>query len=135
MSPLHEPWPVLLMVRELGAGGSERQMTEIARALNPAEFEVHVAAFYAEGMRRQELERAGIPVLDLQIRSFLKPSMLRGARRLRRYLREHSIRLVHTFDVPANVFGVFAAKLTGTPVVLSSQRAHRELALPHDRPL
>lgn len=45
-----------------------------------------------------------------------------------RYLQEHRIQLVHTFDTPLNVFGVPVARAYRTPVVLSSQRAHRELS-------
>src|SRR5439155_19451854 len=33
----------------------------------------------------------------------------------------------HTFDAPANPFGVFAARLAGARVVISSQRAYRDL--------
>ena len=36
------PTPVLLMVRELGLGGSERQMAELAMALDKREFTAHV---------------------------------------------------------------------------------------------
>ena len=41
--------------------------------------------------------------------------------------------MVHTFDVPMNMFGVLPARLARVPVVLSSQRAHRELASPSER--
>jgi glycosyltransferase involved in cell wall biosynthesis len=59
--------------------------------------------------------------------SFHGPAALRGARALGEYVRRHHIRLVHTFDVPANVFAVPAARMFGVPRVISSQRAHRGL--------
>jgi glycosyltransferase involved in cell wall biosynthesis len=43
------------------------------------------------------------------------------------YLRRHNIDLVHTFDVPLNLFGVPTARAFRTPVVISSQRAYRQL--------
>jgi len=43
------------------------------------------------------------------------------------YLRDQKIGIVHTFDVPSNVFGVFAARAYGAPIVISSQRAYRHL--------
>jgi glycosyltransferase involved in cell wall biosynthesis len=43
--------------------------------------------------------------------------------------------LVHTFDTPSNLFGVPAARFARTPVVLSSQRAYRELTPPLGRSL
>jgi glycosyltransferase involved in cell wall biosynthesis len=44
-----------------------------------------------------------------------------------RYLGRHRIELVHSFDVPMNLFGAPVARLFQTPKVLSSQRAHRSL--------
>jgi glycosyltransferase involved in cell wall biosynthesis len=114
---------VLLMVRQLGWGGTERQLTELAKALDRRRFLPHVAAFYTDGPRARELEASGVPVIEIPVRSLFRP--VPAARVLRAYLREHAIRLVHTFDHPANIFGVPAAKLAGGCTVLASQRGHR----------
>jgi glycosyltransferase involved in cell wall biosynthesis len=116
----------MLMVRELGPGGTERQMTEIARSMDPTRFEVHAGCFH-EGVRADDLRVASIPILHLPVTSFMKPNALTGAWQLGRYLRENRIQLVHTFDYPLNCFGVPVARTFGVPVVLSSQRAHRHL--------
>jgi L-malate glycosyltransferase len=122
------------MARELGVGGSERQLAATARALDRERFRPHVACFRS-GMRSSELQDAGVPVIELPVRSLHKPSAVAGARLLRRYLKDHRIQLVHTFDTPANLFGVPVACLAGIPVVLSSQRAHRDLSPPMTRRL
>lgn len=122
------PAPVLLMARELGVGGTERQLAEIARALDRARFSPHVACFRGGGFRAEELAASGVPVHDLGLRSFFSPSLAAAARRLGALVGRHGIRLVHTFDVPANLFGVPAARAFRVPVVLSSQRADRALA-------
>ena len=121
------PWPVLLMARELGLGGTERQLAETALSLDRSRFEPHVGCFRAGGFRERELRQAGIPVVEFPVRSLISPSALAGAGRMGRYLANHGIRMVHTFDVPADLFGVPVARLFQTPVVLSSQRAHRAL--------
>jgi len=118
------------MVRELSLGGSERQTVETARSLDRAEFSPHVACFRSEGIRRGDLEEAGVPILALPVRSLRNLSTLRGARMLHRYIRTHGIQLVHTFDTPTNLFGVPVARLAHAPIVLSSQRAYRELSPP-----
>jgi glycosyltransferase involved in cell wall biosynthesis len=123
------------MVQALGIGGTERQVTETARFLNRDRFEPHVACMRAEGLRKQEIEAAGVPMLRLPVTSFLNTSVLTGAGHLRDYIRRHRIRLVHSFDVPMNLFGVPVARLARTPVVLSSQRAHRELTAASGRRL
>jgi len=118
---------VLLMARELDLGGSERQLAITALGLDRTQFRPHVACFRAGGFRAGELKRAGVPVLELGVRSLVSRSAIHGARRLGRYLEKHQIQVVHTFDVPAVLFGVPAARFYRVPVVLSSARAHRDL--------
>ena len=130
-----QPVPVLLMVRALGLGGTERQLTETAKFLDRGRFAPYVGCLVADGMRKVEIDAAGVPVLTLPVSSFLNPSALRGAWQLASFIRRRGIRVVHTFDVPMNLFGVPPARLAGTPVVLSSQRAHRSLTPPAGRRL
>ena len=115
------------MIQALDAGGTERQLTETAKALDRSQFEPHVAHFREGGMRIPELRAAGVPLLHLPIASFRSTDPLRAAAILRRYVRARGIRLVHTFDTPATYFGVPAARLCRVPFVLSSQRALRSL--------
>jgi glycosyltransferase involved in cell wall biosynthesis len=119
--------PVMLVARELGLGGSERQLAETALVLDRARWQPHVACFTAGGFRERELSEAGVPVLELGVRSLVSGSVVAGSRRLGRYLACHGIQLVHAFDVPSDLFAVPVARLYRVPVVLASQRAHRNL--------
>ena len=121
-----KPLPVLLLARELGLGGSERQLVEMAKALDRTRFIPH-AGCMREGFRCDELRAAGVPLVVFPVRSLYGPSALAGAWQLRRYLMRNDIRLLHAFDVPMNLFAVPVARLAGTPVILSSQRAFRGL--------
>jgi glycosyltransferase involved in cell wall biosynthesis len=120
-------WPVLLMAYELNQGGSERQMTEIAKSLDRSRFEPHVGCFRPEGLRGRELKDAGVPIVHLPVRSFASPSAISGAWQLARYIRRHKIRLVHTYDYPLTVFAVPVARFLTSAIVASSTRGHREL--------
>jgi glycosyltransferase involved in cell wall biosynthesis len=122
------PIPILLMVQELGQGGSERQMTEIARALDRRRFLPHVGTLRPAGYRTAELEAAGVHVARFELRSFRSAAAVRAAHHMRQYLRHHRIRLVHTFDAPTNVFGIPVARSRPRILAVSSQRAFRELA-------
>ena len=115
------------MARELGLGGTERQLAEIALALDRRQFEPHVGCFTGGGFRARELREAGVPILELGVRSLVSGSAIAGARRMGAYLARHEIALVHAFDVPMDLFAVPVARWHRTPVVLSSQRAHRDL--------
>lgn len=119
--------PVLLVVRELDLGGSERQLAEIAKALDREHFEPHVGCFRPDGIRGRELREAGVPIVQFAVRSFRHPSVVPAARHLAEYVHQHDIRLVHSFDVPSTLFAIPAAKALTRAVVLSSQRAHRDL--------
>jgi glycosyltransferase involved in cell wall biosynthesis len=119
--------PVMLVTRELGLGGSERQVAETALALDRGRWQPHVACFAGGGFRARELEEAGVPILDLGLTSLISPTALNCAARFGRYLTRHDIRVVHAFDVPANLFATPVARCYRVPIVLSSQRAHRNL--------
>ena len=122
------PIPVLLLARELGQGGSERQLAELAMALNRARFSVHVGCFHPQGFRSAELAGEGIPIVHFPVHSLQSFSAVRGAWQLGKYIHQYRIRLVHAFDTPMNCFAVPAARVFRTPVVLSSQRASRRLS-------
>jgi glycosyltransferase involved in cell wall biosynthesis len=126
---------VLLMVRELGIGGTERQAAATAFALDRRLFDPHVMAFRAYGFRAEELREAGIPVAEIPAPSLWGPSALTHAFALGRYIRDFEIDIVHTFDTPMNLFGVPVARFFRAPVVLSSQRAYRDLTPPRGRKL
>src|SRR5687768_13905333 len=89
--------PVLLLVRELGIGGCERDMTKIAIGLDRRRFEVHVAAFHTKGLRTGELEAAGIPILHLPVTSFRSWSVVTAAQSMRAYIRQYGIQVVHAY--------------------------------------
>ena len=123
--------PVLLMVRELSLGGSERQLCEMAKALDPNRFAVHVAAFRPEGIRATELQRAGLPVVGIPLRSFRSP--WQGVRVLRRYVREHGIKIVNGFDPPSCLLIALAFPWTGSAARLTSQRNYQHVRTPRVR--
>src|SRR6266403_829241 len=120
------PSPILLTVRELHHGGIEHDGTKIAIHLDRSRFEPHVASYHVEGMRFDDLTRAGVPILHLPVSSLKSPTALSAAMGMRRYIREHAIRLVHAYD-PSAVFTVPIARALRVPVVLSSMLGSRDL--------
>jgi glycosyltransferase involved in cell wall biosynthesis len=124
-----EPIPILLTVRELNIGGIERDVTQIALKIDRSRFEPHVASYQSEGMRFEEMRRAGVPFLHLPVTSLKSPTAFSAALRMRRYIREHGIQVVHAYDSSA-VFVVPIARTLGVPALLSSTLGNRNL---HDR--
>jgi glycosyltransferase involved in cell wall biosynthesis len=126
-SSLESQSRILLLVRLLGQGGSERQATVTALALRRAGYQTHVGCVDPSGIRGDELRAGGIPVVSFPIETLAAPYTAWQGLRLAAYIRRHGIDLVHSFDVPMNIFGVPFAWLARPRVLLSSQRAHREL--------
>jgi glycosyltransferase involved in cell wall biosynthesis len=123
---LAKPIPILLTVRELNLGGIERDVTQIAIKLDRSRFEPHVASYQSEGMRFEELRRVGVPFLHLPVTSLKSPTAVSAALRMRRYIREHGIQVVHAFDSSA-VFVAPIARALRVPAVLSSTLGNRNL--------
>jgi glycosyltransferase involved in cell wall biosynthesis len=119
--------PVLLMAREIEAGGSERQLVETALGLDRSRFEPYVGVFRPSSTRAGQLRAAGVPLVHFPVYSFRSPMALVGAWRLARFIRAHQIRLVHAFDAPLAVYATPVTRYLTSAVMLSSQRGHREL--------
>ncbi len=115
------------MARELDLGGSERQMTVIAKALDRSKFEPFVGCFRPAGLRGSELAAAGIPIVHFPVYSFASVAAASGAMDLVRFIRDRKIRLLHTFDYPLTVFAIPIGRLFTRAALVSSQRSHREL--------
>jgi glycosyltransferase involved in cell wall biosynthesis len=120
------PVNVLIMARELNLGGVERDVAKIAMGLDRARFTPHVSTYNAEGLRYDELRKAGVPVIHFPLRSLLSMDALRCALRMRRYIKKHKIQIVHSYD-SSGAFGTPVALASGVPVVLTSQLSYRAL--------
>jgi L-malate glycosyltransferase len=81
------------------------------------------------------LRAAGVPLVEFPLRSYGDLSLFRAAKVMGRYLREHKIQLLHTFDVPTSIVGISLGRFFGCPVLLSSTRAHRDLVSAQNRRL
>jgi len=125
-----KPVPILLIIRSLGHGGSERQLANVALALDRTMFEPHVASVLG-GFHVDALRRAEIPVFEIPLRSFVTPGVFMAAGKLRRYIRDHGIRLVHTFDAPLSLLGIPVAATCPGVIRLSSQRSYMSLVPPN----
>jgi glycosyltransferase involved in cell wall biosynthesis len=119
--------PLLLATHLLDTGGSERQVRQTAVALDRSRFDVHLAFFRPDPDREREMQAAGVKTVYVPLFSYASLGAVRSALRLRRYLKDHGIQLVHAFDNPSSTFAAPVARLSGTAVVLASQRSNRFL--------
>ncbi len=112
---------IAFLIRSLELGGAERQLTALARGLDPHQFETTVYCFYPVGPLLAELEESGIRVVSLGKtgRWDIAKFVLRLATRLRRD-RPH---VVHSFMGPPNLIALLLRPWAGRPRVIWGIRA------------
>ena len=120
------PVPILLVVRELGSGGIERDVAKLAKALQRDRFVPYVATYKPIGPRFEELKDASVPILHLKVSSLKSPRAAVEAIRLAWFILSRRIQVVHAWDASA-VFVVPIARMLRIPVVLASMLGSREL--------
>lgn len=106
----------------MGVGGTELNALRTAEQLDRQRFAISVVALRAEGPLRARYDAAAIPVHSVPIRSLYHPTTVVAAGRLARYFAREQVDIVHCHDPYTNVFAATAARLSSTPVVLTSRR-------------
>jgi len=114
---------VLFVVDTLELGGTETQMVQLARQLKANGHSLTVACLHPGGPLAHDLSEAGICVVEFpKLGSLLSLSGAYQSFRLAAFIRRRKFDVVHAHDLWANLMAVPAARITGAPVILSSQR-------------
>lgn len=119
--PLTPPVPIGFVMSSFEPGGTERQMIELVRRLDRARWEVHVACLRPGGRWRERVESVA-PVTYFPVDSFKSAALPREARRFARWCRERQLAVVHTVDLPTNIFGQLPAAATRVPLRVANRR-------------
>lgn len=114
-------------------GGTERQVMNLATGLDGTRFDLHLGCNGKVGALLEEAIAAGIPVQEYPVKSLYNLGAMHARLRLARYLREHSIEIVHSYGFYSNLFAIPAARLAGVPVVIASIRDCGEALTPTQR--
>ncbi len=111
---------VLILVTNLGIGGAQRQVIELARGLDPDRFDTTVATLYGGYEMEDELARSShVRLLSLDRHGKFDFSTLT---KLVRLLKSERFDVIHPFITPSTFFGLLAGMLAGTPVKVGSER-------------
>jgi L-malate glycosyltransferase len=115
---------VLHIIDSFEQGGTERQAVQLVRLLHESNrYGVHLACIHDRGVLRADVERLGIGEIEAYpLNSFFNRNFAFQLRRLRRFLREREIDIVHTHGLYTNIFGITGAALARVPVRIASRR-------------
>ena len=108
---------ILRIITWLPVGGIERRIVALLPKLDRDKFNVSLCCIKRPGILADELEKAGVPVHLLPIRSRLNPIDLW---KLAKLIKTLKIDIVHTHMYRSNVPGVIAAKLAHIPIIISN---------------
>lgn len=114
---------ILHLVETLEVGGTESQAVQIAIRQQAKGHNVTVGCLRAKGPLLKVLQDGNVPVLEFRKRTkLLSIAGVRQLFRLRSCLRHNRFDVVHSHDLMSNLLGVPAARLAGTPMIVSSRR-------------
>jgi glycosyltransferase involved in cell wall biosynthesis len=103
-------------------GGTERQMIELLRRLDRTRWSVHVACLRASGGWFDRVVDTAQSVAEFPVRSFKSPGVVRAIAAFARWCRERRLAVVHTAELPSNIFGLPAAAAARVPVRIANRR-------------
>lgn len=113
--------PVLQFLAVFAIGGTERAAVDLARSLDPSRYELSFGCSRRWGELLSEITERGIPVAEYPITNLYNARAWAERLRFARDLKRERIKIVQTYNFPANVFAIPAARLAGIPVVASIQ--------------
>ena len=115
------PVDVVLLLTSFAIGGTERQMVELARRLDPSRFRVHLACFHRQGPLLDDVP-PWIPIREFPVRGFVNVAAVGRLIKFVSWCRSIHPAIVHTCDLYANIFGLPGAALAGVPVRIANRR-------------
>ncbi len=116
------PTPVAVVLTSFDRGGTERQMTELIRRLDPSRFAVHAVCLRREGPWLPRVEERAASVTEIRVRSLKTLATVRAVTAFARWLLANRIVVLHTCDLYANIIGLAAGALARVPVRIGSRR-------------
>ena len=116
---------LLIVTDEMEVGGTQRQIVHLARGLDPARFEVTVLYFRNRSHFVDQLEAAGVRVVQIEKHGRLD---LRFVARLVAFVARGHFDVIHAFALPA--FGLKTDAIPGSTIPSMMQSAATWYSIP-----
>jgi glycosyltransferase involved in cell wall biosynthesis len=120
--PFTAALPIGFVMPAFEPGGTERQMIELLRRLDPGRWQVHVACLRDQGAWIGRVVEAAASVTVFPVRSFKDPRTVGHMRAFAQWCSDRRLAVVHTTDLPSNIFGLPAAAWARVPVRIANRR-------------
>lgn len=120
---------VAFALDSMAIGGTEMNMLKLASRLDRSRFPL-VVYYNRGGPLLPKFEALGVPLRQVGLRSLKSPSALSAVGRVRRWLREDKIDVLHSHDVYSNILGALAVTpANGARLIVSRRWGARHYGL------
>ena len=104
-------------------GGVEKTLLSLLPRLKEENFDVKVCTLYRKDILSDEMEKKGIPVINIGMRARMDIDMkyLKGIINLAKFIKRERFHVVHTHLYRANTPGRIAAILAKVPVIIANE--------------
>jgi L-malate glycosyltransferase len=103
-------------------GGTERQVVNIGKGLDPVRFDLQFGCLHRVGELLAECDAQGWTITEYKIRRLYGYATFKKQMEFARSMRRQRIQILHTYSFYPNVFAIPAARLAGVPVIIGSVR-------------
>ncbi|MBC8235804.1 glycosyltransferase [bacterium] len=110
---------ILQIINSIEHGGTEIQLLYLLRNINRQKYNVMVCAL-GSGTLEKDFRETNVPVKVIKSNFHYDITLIF---RLVRFMQHHKIDIVHTYLSLADIFGRFAAKIAGVPIIISGCRS------------
>src|SRR2546422_6994210 len=121
---------VLQFITLFAIGGTERQVVNLVRGLDPSRFDLQMGCLKRWGPFLKEVEARRVPVSEYRVNSLYPHRSFRKQLRLAGYLRKQRIQVVNTYDLYQKVFAIPAPRTSAVPLIFASTGENWDLATP-----
>lgn len=111
---------VALVIGQLGIGGAEKQLCQLAAGLARRGYRPLVISLSAAGGRAERLRAAGVETVSIARNGSFD---LKRLRRVAEILRSHAPDIVHGFDHTGSIYGRVAGAALGVPILIGGVRS------------
>lgn len=114
---------VLFIIDSFEQGGSERQALQLLRQLHTSgQCNVHLATLQDRGSLRADADKLGIgEIVEYPLTSFYDLNFAKQLLRLRRFVKQNKIDVIHTHCFYTNIFGMAGGFLSGVRARVTSK--------------
>ena len=114
---------ILFTIPNFDTAGSGKVLYDLAKGLNKAIFEVHIACSHQKGLFFKEVEKLGIPIHIIETTCKLRPyvSLLKRVAPYKKFIKEQQFDVVHSWHWSSDWTEVLGAKWGGAKFVYTKK--------------